>query len=256
VLPLLVLLPGFFACGPSEADQTVLAKTLSFDRFPDADLALTNAITLATAAIPEEAACSTAFTQDAEGEAADLAAWKGEGSGRARHAPTTRWLPLQAGLVTVARTPGRAAAQGSASHRWRQARQAAFLDDPQLADLSFEEKLERARTFAETDLDPELVLVLVDATRLDAWLYDPTVRQVVCGGSVLSLEPDPRLQAWIEPSGHAQPDHASLSALVALAVPALHTMPKPTLTNVPARPGEATASTGAAAAAPPTEAAP
>lgn len=248
MLPLLALLPGFLGCGPSQADESLLTKTLSFDRFPDADLAITNAITLATAATPEEATCTTVFTQDAEAETADLSAWKDDGGSRARHAPSTRWLPLQAGLVTVARTPGRAAAQGSASHRWRQARQASFLDDPLLAGLSFEEKLERARTFAETDLDPELVLVLVDATRLDAWLYDPTVRQVVCGGSVLTPEPDPLLQRWIEPAARAQPDHASVAALVALAVPALHTMPKPTLTNVPARPGASTDSSSGAAA--------
>ncbi len=211
-------------CGPSRDDLAVLAHTLEEDPAETADLTFTNALTTLPEP-PTEGTCTAVLVPDAETERADLAAWaeaNPEKGGRRGGRP--RWTPLQAGRVTIARTPGRAAALGSASHRIRWAKMQALPKTPGFDDQPFQERLTAAQALAEGAMEPELVLVVPDETHLEAWVFDVSDGRMVCGGRLeLPAGPESELLArWRVDAPRTPPDAASIDALVKLGTSVLH----------------------------------
>lgn len=211
-------------CGPSRDDLAVLVHTLEEDPAETADLAFTNALTTLPEP-PTEGTCTAVLVPDPETEQADLAAWATANPEKAgRRGGRPRWTPLQAGRVTIARTPGRAAALGSASHRIRWAKMQALPKTPGFDAQPFHERLSAAQALAEGAMEPELVLVLPDETHLEAWVFDVTAGRMSCGGRLeLPAGPESELLArWRAEAPRTPPDAASVDALVKLGTSILH----------------------------------
>lgn len=227
----LLLLPLLTGCGPSRQELAGLERILAKDPFPRSNEDFADALTLLPELPSEDAACDVSFENDSEKARYDVEAWPAahpDVVGR-RGTNKPRWLPLQVGRVTVARSPGTAAAQGSASHASRAFALKTFNAAPGVVDLTFDEQLQAALALHERDLEPELVVIVGDADHVYGWLYDPLQRRMVCAGQALTAgaEAGTMLEVWTLTNPPKAPDLASVEALTRLAVAALRKLPPP-----------------------------
>ncbi len=230
MVPLLFLhLMG--GCGPSRQELAGLERILAKDPFPRSNEDFTDALTLLPALPTEAVPCDVSFETELDKAKQDLATWAATHPDVIGRRGTTkpRWLPLQAGRVTIARSPGTAAAQGSASRAARAFALRNFATQPGVDDLPFEEKLAAALALHERDLEPELVVIVGDVDHVYGWLYDPLERRLVCGGQVPTVpgEAMENLGLWIQPNPPTPPELSAVEALTRSAVAALRKVPAP-----------------------------
>ncbi|GDX78244.1 hypothetical protein LBMAG42_00550 [Deltaproteobacteria bacterium] len=227
----LLLLPLLAGCGPSRQELAGLERILAKDPFPRSSEDFADALTLLPDLPAEDTACDVAFESDANKGRYDVETWPTTHPDVVGRRGTTkpRWLPLQVGRVTIARSPGTAAAQGSASHAARAFALKNFDLAPGVEDMEFEEKLLAAQALHERDLEPELVVIVGDVEHVYGWLYDPLQRRMVCGGQVPITGDETRkdLAAWTSTNPPAAPDLAGVERLTRLAVTALRKLPAP-----------------------------
>ena len=224
-------MPLLAGCGPSRQELAGLERILAKEPFPRSNEEFADALTILPDLPTEDVACDVNFETDTDKARYDIESWPATHPDVVGRGGTTkpRWLPLHFGWVTIARSPGTAAAQGSASYAGRAFALKNFELSPGVADLSFEEKLQAALALHERDLEPELVVILGDAEHLYGWLYDPTERRMVCGGQAPSAgaEAGKNLEVWLQTNPGRAPDLASVEALTRLAVTALRKVPPP-----------------------------
>lgn len=243
-------MPLLAGCGPSRQELAGLERILAKDPFPLSNEDFADALTLLPELPAQDTACDMGFETDLDKARRDIESWPSthpDVVGR-RGTMKARWLPLQVGRVTVARSPGTAAAQGSASHATRAFALQNFDAAPGIDALSFEEKLQAALGLHERDLEPELVVIVGDAEHVYGWLYDPLQRRMACGGQVPTAGDAPKkvLEPWVQTNPPTPPKLEGVEALTRLAVAALRKLPEPVTTEA-ALPSVADAGAGAEA---------